>query len=50
MYEDSSDEEEVDEDSNLDEDVEIFSLQTNPRNRHDSLREIVFLKDVKSGS
>ena len=54
VYADSSDEEDRDEvDSQLDEMLidEEFSMQTgNPNQRHDSLKEIVFLKDAKPGS
>ena len=51
LYADSSDEEDDALDSRDESADEIFSLQTNnPRHRHDSLREIVFLKDVKAGS
>lgn len=51
VYADSSDEEDRDEDSQLDEVVdEGYSMQTNPGHRQDSLKEIVFLKDAKPGS
>ena len=51
IYADSSDEEDQDEESLLDDVVdEGFSLQTNPGMRTDSLKEIVLLKDAKSGS
>ena len=51
VYADSSDEEDKDEESLLDDVVdEGFSLQTNPGMRADSLKEIVLLKDAKQGS
>lgn len=51
VYADSSDEEDQDEDSQADEVIdEGFSMQTNHAKRHDSLKEIVFLKDAKPGS
>ena len=51
VYADSSDEEDQDEESLLDEAVgEGFSMQTHAGKRQDSLKEIVFLKDSKPGS
>lgn len=51
MYADSSDEEDRDEDSLVEDAIdEGFSMYTNTGKRADSLREIVFLKDSKQGS
>ena len=51
VYADSSDEEEHEEESLMDEAVdEGFSMQTQPGHRQDSLKKIVFLKDSKPGS
>ena len=50
VYADSSDEEDRDEESQMDEVVdEGFSMQTHAGKRQDSLKEIVFLKDSKPG-
>ena len=53
MYADSSDEDELDRDeidSEAGQSDEVFSMQTNVGPRHDSLREIVRLKDATAGS
>lgn len=52
MYADSSDEDEKEEDSQglAYEIDEVFSNMTNPGHRHDSLKEIVLLKDTKAAS
>jgi len=51
VYADSSDEEDKDEESQMEDVIdEGFSMHTHPGKRADSLREIVFLKDSKPGS
>ena len=51
VYADSSDEEDQDEESMMDEPVgDGYSMQTHAGKRQDSLKEIVFLKDSKPGS